>query len=351
MKHSVLFVCIVVCLIFAGCNRRQESAKPVVLTVNKAEYENDTVAPEFLHLEQTLLRSEQSLLTADDVTLIKELFYDQHTLEDTYPYKDTVRSFKWDEIRESLAYIENMQADTARWVVLQNYKNQNKEAPLVRKFVRNAYRRVSDTLGVERYQSVPLYLPTDTLVPERYGRDGTVARLRGEEGSFCRIHPVTFDEEWLVPRRYLKRLADSTAFDHVVFVDRLNQNIATLEHVGKGEWKIRSMNPATTGRHSPPYAQETPLGMYLIQQKKTRMVFLKDGSAETGGYAPYASRFTNGAYIHGVPVNVPRTSMIEYSWSLGTTPRSHMCVRNATSHAKFVFDWAPTERSLVVVIE
>ena len=31
MKHSVLFVCIVVCLIFAGCNRRQESAKPVVL--------------------------------------------------------------------------------------------------------------------------------------------------------------------------------------------------------------------------------------------------------------------------------------------------------------------------------
>ncbi len=351
MKHSVLFVCIVVCLIFAGCNRRQESAKPVVLTVNKAEYENDTVEPESLHLEQTLLRSEQSLLTADDVTLIKELFYDQHTLEDTYPYKDTVRSFKWDEIRESLAYIENMQADTARWVVLQNYKNQNKEAPLVRKFVRNAYRRVSDTLGVERYQSVPLYLPTDTLVPERYGRDGTVARLRGEEGSFCRIHPVTFDEEWLVPRRYLKRLADSTAFDHVVFVDRLNQNIATLEHVGKGEWKIRSMNPATTGRHAPPYAQETPLGMYLIQQKKTRMVFLKDGSAETGGYAPYASRFTNGAYIHGVPVNVPRTSMIEYSWSLGTTPRSHMCVRNATSHAKFVFDWAPTERSLVVVIE
>lgn len=351
MKHSVLFVCIVVCLIFAGCNRRQESAKPVVLTVNKSEYENDTVAPESLHPEQTLLRSEQSLLTADDVTLIKELLYDQHTLEDTYPYKDTVRSFKWDEIRESLAYIENMQADTARWVVLQNYKNQNKEAPLVRKFVRNAYRRVSDTLGVERYQSVPLYLPTDTLVPERYGRDGTVARLRGEEGSFCRIHPVTFDEEWLVPRRYLKRLADSTAFDHVVFVDRLNQNIATLEHVGKGEWKIRSMNPATTGRHAPPYAQETPLGMYLIQQKKTRMVFLKDGSAETGGYAPYASRFTNGAYIHGVPVNVPRTSMIEYSWSLGTTPRSHMCVRNATSHAKFVFDWAPTERSLVVVIE
>ncbi len=106
-----------------------------------------------------------------------------------------------------------------------------------------------------------------------------------------------------------------------------DQNITTLEHVSEGEWKIRSMNPATTGMHAPPYAQETPLGMYLLQQKKTRMVFLKDGSAETGGYAPYASRFTNGAYIHGVPVNAPRTSMIEYSWSLGTTPRSHMCTQ------------------------
>lgn len=351
MKHSVLFVCITVCLVLAGCNHRQESAEPTMIAVNNAEYENDTTAPEPLHPEQTLLRPKQPLLAADDITLIKELLYDQHTLEDTYPYKDTVRSFKWDVIRNCLAYIENMQTDTAGWVVLQNYKNLNKEAPLVRKFVRNAYRRVSDTLGVERYQSVPLYLPADTLVPERYGRDGTIAYLRGEEGSFCRIHPVTFDEEWLVPRRYLKLLADSTTFDHVVFVDRMEQNIATLEHVGKGEWKIRSMNPSTTGRHAPPYAQETPLGMYLIQQKKARMVFLKDGSAETGGYAPYASRFTNGAYIHGVPVNVPRTSMIEYSWSLGTTPRSHMCVRNATSHAKFVFDWAPVERSLVVVIE
>lgn len=291
------------------------------------------------------------LLTADDIHLTKELLYDQYTLDDVYPYKDTVRSFKWDVIRNCLAFIENMQRDTVRWVVLQNYKNLNREAPLVRKYVRNVYRRVADTLGVERYQSVPMYLPTDTLTPERYGRDGTIARLKGQEGSFSRIFPITWEEEWLTLNRYLKPLADSTVFHHVIFVDRLDQNIATLEWVDRGEWKIRSMNPATTGRHAPPYAQETPLGMYLLQQKKTRMVYLKDGSTATGGYAPYASRFTNGAYIHGVPVNVPRTAMIEYSPSLGTTPRSHMCVRNATSHSKFIFDWAPMEQSLIVVIE
>ena len=154
----------------------------------------------------------EKLLTADDVTLTKDLLYDTYTLEDTYPYKDTVRSFKWDVIRNCLAYIENMQRDSVQWVVLQNYKNMNREAPLVRNFVRNTYRRVADTLGVERYQSVPLYLPGDTLVPERYGRDGTLACLRGMEGGFDRIFPITLEVECLVPRRSLKRLDDLSLY-------------------------------------------------------------------------------------------------------------------------------------------
>ena len=329
MKHFVLLLSVISLLVACGRQREAQVVGDSATLGERMEEKHDT-----LSAREEIILPEVSLLKASDVILTKELLYDKYTLDDVYPYKDTVRSFKWEVMRKCLAYIENMQQDSVRWVVLQNYRNLNSEAPLVRRYVRNAYRRVADTLGVERYQSVPLYLLTDTLTPERYGRDGTIAYLQGREGSFCRILPATFEEEWLVPERYLK-----------------DQNIATLERTGRGEWKIRSMNPATTGRHAPPYAQETPLGMYLVQQKKTRMVFLKDGSAETGGYAPYASRFTNGAYIHGVPVNVPRTAMIEYSWSLGTTPRSHMCVRNATSHSKFIFDWAPVEQALVVVIE
>ncbi|WP_373806273.1 L,D-transpeptidase [Bacteroides heparinolyticus] len=339
-------VFVLCCFLLAGCHNRQELPLPTEAGQSSAFTDSAASDTPLVGLPLPAKR-----LSAANISLTKDLLYDKYTLNDTYPYKDTVRSFKWDVIRNCLAYIENMQLDTARLVVLQNYKNLNGEATLVRTFVRDAYRRVSDTLGVERYQSVPLYLPADTLVPERYGRDGTLAYLRGRVGSFCLIHPVTFEEEWLSPSRYLKQLEDSTFFNHVIFVDRLDQNITTLERISGGVWKIRSMNPATTGRYAPPYAQETPLGMYLLQQKKSRMVFLKDGSTATGGYAPYASRFTNGAYIHGVPVNVPRTSLIEYSQSLGTTPRSHMCVRNATSHAKFIFDWAPVEKSLVVVIE
>ena len=303
--------------------------------------------------DSTTLPSEPKIqmLTADDIQLEESLLYDKYTLKDHYQYKETERSFKWNRIKEIIAFIENMQQDSPQWLVLKNYRNLNGEAPLVKKYAYNSYRRVADSLGVERYQSVPLYLPEDTLRPVIYGRDGSLIYYRGEQGKFYRAESPADHQTWYVPQKYAELLPDSTLFHHLVFVDRKDQHITTLEHAERGKWLIRSKNPATTGRKKPPYAQETPLGFFLIQQRKRKMVFLKDGSQKTGGYAPYASRFTNGAYIHGVPVNEPRKTPIEYGWSLGTTPRSHMCVRNATSHAKFVYEWAPLKQSLVIIIE
>ena len=94
-----------------------------------------------------------------EIVIEKELLYDQHTLADTYPYKDTTREFQWDKIRAGLRLLDSIQQKPARYAIFQNYRNKNGEAPLVRNFHRDAYKRVSDTLGIERYQSVPLYLP------------------------------------------------------------------------------------------------------------------------------------------------------------------------------------------------
>ena len=285
------------------------------------------------------------------VVIEKALAYDRYTLEDLYPYKDTTRNFQWDKIRRLLEYLESLESGHSAWAVFQNKANINGEAPAVRNWHRDAYKLVADSAGVSRYQSVPLYLPGDTVTPERYGRDGSLVKYKGEAGSYYLVENSNFAGEWLTPKRYLKLIPDSiTVFDKAVFVDRHNQNIATLERSG-GKWLVRSMNPATTGLHNPPYGHETPLGIFVVQEKKQRMVYLKDGSTETGGFAPWASRFSSGGYIHGVPVNVPGTQIIEFSPSLGTTPRSHMCVRNASSHAKFIYDWAPVFQSLVFVFE
>lgn len=285
-----------------------------------------------------------------EVKIEKDLLFDKHILADTYPYKDTTREFQWDKIRKRLELIESISHENTSWGILQNYKNKNGEAPLIRNYRRDAYKRIADTLGVERYQSVPLYFSGDSSVPEFYGMDGSLVRLLDGEGTYIDIETISPESKWMVPRKYVKAIADTVVFNKAIFVDRVNQNIATLEKSGS-KWLVRSMNPATTGMHRPPYAQETPTGIFVIQEKKSKMLFLVDGTTETGGFAPYASRFVNGGYIHGVPVNAPRTALIEYSPSLGTTPRSHMCVRNATSHAQFVYDWALVGGTLVFVFD
>ena len=338
MKSNILHILLLSALVTNSCN-------PAPQPSDTLQAEEPTAQPSANHHPST------RPLSRRDVKVDRQLLYDRYTLNDNYEYQDEKRSFKWKQIRQTLAEIENMQSDSRPWIVMQNYQNRNQEAPLVKEYARNSYNRIADTYGVERYQSVPLFEPDDPSTPERYGRDGSIAHLCGEEGGFYRVATPSDNHEWLIPKRYVKRLPNDTRFEHVIFVDRGDQNITTLEWQSRGRWLIRSKNPATTGRRRPPYAQATPLGIFLLQEQKLKMIYLKDGSSQVGGYAPYASRFTNGAYIHGVPVKAPRKEPIEYSWSLGTIPRSHMCVRNATSHSKFVYEWAPVCRTLVVIIE
>jgi hypothetical protein len=336
MKQTAYIYLLTLSCLLCACNRENRTNLPQPQVTGVAD-SLETVPPE----------EKPKAISAEQIKIKKDLLYDKYTLEDTYPYKDTTRSFQWDKIKERLALLENIQQTPSQWGILQNYKNRNGEAPLVRHYKRNAYKRIADTLGIERYQSVPLYLLTDTLVPERYGEDGSLVRFLADGENFVKVSPIYIGEEWYVPKRYVKVLPDTTHFIKTIMIDRRDQNIMTLEQTGEAQWTVRSMNPATTGRHRPPYAQETPLGIFVLQEKKTRMVFLKDGSTATGGFAPYASRFSDGGYIHGVPVNEPRKALIEYSPSLGTTPRSHMCVRNATSHSKFIFDWAPVNETII----
>jgi len=332
----ITFCLLIICIAFISCSQKTEQRQSVNTQIETKD------STEQVQVEKVM----------EPVVIEKDLLYDQYTLEDTYPYKDTTRVFQWEKIRKGLALLDSVQQVHSNWGILQNYKNLNGEAPLVRSFRRNEYKRVSDTLGVERYQSVPLYMLEDSLVAERYGRDGSLVKLMETRDSskYYKIETVYFQGEWLVPKKYVKPIADTVVFNKAIFVDRTNQNITSLEKVGS-KWLVRSMNPATTGLHKPPHQQETPLGMFVVQQQKSKMFFLVDGTQETGGFAPWASRFTNGGYIHGVPVNAPRKNLIEYSQTLGTTPRSHMCVRNATSHAKFIYDWLTVEGTIVFVIE
>ncbi len=290
-------------------------------------------------------------LTGTDIRLEKEIRYDTYLLDDEYPYKDTTRHFQWDKIKEQIAVVENAMAEGGNWGVLSNYKNKNKEAPTIANFVRDDYKLVSDQYGVERYQAAPLYSTDGDTTLLRYGRDGWIVKLPDTDTTaMIRVTGVSVEGEYLVPKRYVLAWGDSVRFDKVIAVDVTNQNIATLEKKGD-TWHILSMTLATTGVHKPPHAHETPTGIFAVQEKKEKMYYLVDGTSEIAGFAPYATRFTNGAYVHGVPTQYPHQGIIENSPTLGTVPRSHMCVRNPSSHSKFVFEWASVRQTVVIVIE
>ena len=285
------------------------------------------------------------------VKLEKELRYDQHTLPDTYPYNTITREFQWDKIKEKLAQTDSLRAKNSNtWAILQNKANTHGKPAKAKDFTIDDYHSVVDRYGVSANQSIPLFLATDLVVPERYAYDGSLVNIVGKQDDFVVARTTFCDSEYLIPSKYIYPIDGTPTFAHVIVVDRTNQNISTFEKVGD-TWKVRSMNPATTGAHKPPMQRITPLGLFVLQQKVAKMQYYVDGTTEIGGYAPWASRFCAGGYIHGVPVNLPHTEIVEFSRTLGTTPRSHMCVRNATSHAKFVFDNFPINDTLVFVIE
>ena len=285
----------------------------------------------------------------EGVKIEKDLKYDRHTLEDAYTYKTTERAFQWEKIAGKIDSLITFENAAKEFAALSNYKNRNGVAPLADSASRDAYRAIQDKYGVKRDQSIPLYCPGNLEIPERYERDGALVSVIKDTADYLMVESPLFSGQWLVPAKYAERLG-GVDFRKLIFVDRTNQNIATLEQ-GDSTWLVRSMNPATTGVQRPPFKRETPLGIYVIRTKLRSMAYLRDGGKGLGGHAPWASRFTGGAYIHGVPTAYPKTVQYEFSWSLGTVPSSHMCVRNATSHAQFVYDWAPVGEALVIAFD
>ena len=97
----------------------------------------------------------------------------------------------------------------------------------------------------------------------------------------------------------------------------------------------------------------------MTQGKSTRFYYYQDGTTNIDGYAPWALRFSGGGYLHGVPRRIHMDANgnwndpgpAESLSTLGTTPQSHMCVRNFTSFAKFMYDRFVPNGSAVIVFE
>ena len=242
--------------------------------------------------------------------------------------------------------------DSGNAVFVRNYKNSKGSAPLLNG-------KTYDKHGYRRYQSAPGYEKPDAESKFRYIPDGMLGVVQGEEHGYKKVYVPSFDQTVWIPTKYLSKDEDAIeALTQVIVVDRENQNMGVLEWIDN-QWKIVSLTFCSTGK-SGQYSLPTPLGDYMAQQRRFKFQYYHDGTTDIAGYAPYTIRFSAGGYIHGVPrvYKVDEETgekidpgMAEALSSLGTTPRSHMCVRNYTSHAKFLYNWVDVGSCAVIVIE
>lgn len=178
------------------------------------------------------------------------------------------------------------------------------------------------------------------------------------EVTAVKLFVPSFGVSLWVEEKYLNEDKKSPdVLDQAIIVDRENQNIVVFEH--DDEWKVVSMSYSSTGKVGE-YSLPTPLGYYMAITRKPKFDYVQDGTSTIVGFAPYAIRFSGGGYLHGVPMSYTfdetgkkhsPSRYAEYLSSIGTIPKSHMCVRNYTSHAEFMYDWVDIGNCAVIVIE
>lgn len=302
--------------------------------------------------------TEHNVAEADTQVATKEpvfdLQYDKYLVEAPYTYEmnGMQRSFRF---KRMLEYIAIVDADFGKGPIcyIDNYQNRNGAAPFY-------YGASQDAYGVNRSASAPAY--PDRKNPEefRYLEDGTLVIVLEDKDKFTVVQIVGDEsgKKYYIPERYVPTNDCLTSFTKAIVIDRANQNIAAFE-AEDGIWRVVSYSFATTGMEGE-YHSPTPLGFFFAIEKRERFYYLKDGTKDViEGYAPYAIRFTQGAYIHGVSTayrhdvegNRIDPGIREFSSTVGTIPLSHKCVRNYTSHAKFLYDWYEHGNTAVIVME
>lgn len=294
-----------------------------------------------------------------------------------YVYSKIVskREYKFQKMYDEISYLKEI-TDNNNTAYIHNYKNWSGRPPMW-------YGKEEDGYGVSRDQSAPGYFDLNDKANFRYLMDGYLVSILGEVDGMYKVASPNIEGVVFVPKKYIQRKNSISNLTKVIVVDRKEQNEGVFEYID-GKWNMISFNPSTTGAPKSQHKMPTDLGYYMAIETKPKFLYLDDETKKIDGYAPYAIRFNGGAYTHGVPVayikiteeeiiqpeiidaegNIVQEKIVkekvirfddpgqrEYLATIGTTPRSHKCVRNYTSHAKFMYDWIEIGKSAVIVIE
>lgn len=310
-----------------------------------------TVIAEVENLDKvSLLQRVEGESLEDSIIWYRVAFENDNEIKEGYLHstEGTPRSFRFDRMQDAIEELRE-QLEQGELHFISNYKFENGVPPQEGDIA-------VDEHGYRFYHSAPAYEEADTNSNYRYIPDGILVRVLEETDEFYHVNVPTFDGDFYVPKQYIDPDETLSQLNHVIVVDRDQQNQASFE-LDENDLNLVSYTLSTTGIPGD-FSFETTLGSYKVIQVRDRFEYLQSGTQDIAGYAPFAIRFTGGAYIHGVPVAYEEEDgekvdpgLIEYLHTIGTFPRSNMCVRNFTSHAEFLYNWIDSENGAVIVIE
>ncbi|TAH60644.1 MAG: L,D-transpeptidase [Gottschalkiaceae bacterium] len=270
----------------------------------------------------------------------------------TYGYvtvdKGVPRKFRFDKMSEEIKSLE-FELEKYQYGYISNYKDRNGSPPLING-------KAVDSFGIQAYQSAPAYYSLENKNEFRYFPDGMLVSILDEDKGHFKVKNLAYEGEYWIPKQFISFDDNLDNLNKVIVVDKTNQNEALFEN-RNGRWTMISYTLATTGMPEE-NKYETPTGSFKVLQKRDKFYYLNHRTNQIAGYAPYGTRFSAGAYVHGIPVEYKVVDgekidpgMKEYLVTIGTTPRSAKCVRNYTSHAKFVYDWADMNDTAVIIMD
>ena len=130
------------------------------------------------------------------------------------------RSFKFSKMLEAVNALKQELAKGELHFV-RNYKNQNGAPPAKPEGAVDQY-------GYRSYHSAPGYVMADTSSDFRYIPDGMLVRILGEVNDFHQVYVPTFGGNYFIPKRYIDPAVKLSHLNHVVVVDRNQQNEAVF---------------------------------------------------------------------------------------------------------------------------
>ncbi|MDD4796650.1 MAG: L,D-transpeptidase family protein [Eubacteriales bacterium] len=257
---------------------------------------------------------------------------------------------------QAFALVKELEAsaDSPFTVRISNYRNANGRPPaLANGASTDEYENRRDT-GAGCYTT-----PDSSQAPVRYAPDGLLGRQYEQYNGFTRVYFPSFGDYYWVPDKYVSTRSAVSDLTQAIVVDRKFQNLCMFERDDAGQWTLIAMNYVTTGKEGGS-SLKTPLGEFSAIERKHYFYYDNEGDDIVDGYALWAIRFSAGGYTHGVPTSSkqdPVTGEVyvggsaEGQSTLGTVPKSHMCIRNYTSFAKFMYDRTKIGNCAVIVFE